>query len=160
MCGHLYCWPCIHEWFETCSARGRPTSCPDCKAASSSEQVVPIFSTGGSRKDPRSRPTPPRPAANAPPPPRTASGLGSGLTGGNFRVQAGIFPLPGLMMSWSSAGAGTPWMQNGDDEGVRMRNPHGGPFGDALGVDDDGRELVTRVFLVLFVAMFVAMAIL
>lgn len=34
-------------------------------------------------------------------------------------------------------------MRDGEDD-TRMRNPHGGPFGD-VGVDDAGRELAVRV---------------
>lgn len=49
-CGHLFCWPCLHQWLET-----RPTrqSCPVCKAAISRDKVIPLYGRGGSNVDPR-----------------------------------------------------------------------------------------------------------
>lgn len=40
MCGHLFCWPCLHRWLETSETR---TVCPVCKAAISSDKVSSIF---------------------------------------------------------------------------------------------------------------------
>ena len=40
LCGHLFCWPCLHQWLET-----RPTVqlCPVCKAGISKDKVVPLY---------------------------------------------------------------------------------------------------------------------
>lgn len=51
MCGHLFCWPCLHQWLET-----RPTRqlCPVCKAAISKDKVIPIYGRGSTnQEDPR-----------------------------------------------------------------------------------------------------------
>lgn len=51
MCGHLFCWPCLHQWLET-----RPTRqlCPVCKAAISKEKVIPLYGRGSTKQeDPR-----------------------------------------------------------------------------------------------------------
>lgn len=50
MCGHLFCWPCLHQWLET-----RPTRqlCPVCKAAISKDKVIPLYGRGSSTEDPR-----------------------------------------------------------------------------------------------------------
>lgn len=51
MCGHLFCWPCLHQWLET-----RPTRqlCPVCKAAISKEKVIPLYGRGSTQQeDPR-----------------------------------------------------------------------------------------------------------
>lgn len=51
MCGHLFCWPCLHQWLET-----RPTRqlCPVCKAAISKEKVIPLYGRGSTKEeDPR-----------------------------------------------------------------------------------------------------------
>lgn len=39
-CGHLFCWPCLHKWFET-----NPSNnvCPVCKAAISKDSVSALF---------------------------------------------------------------------------------------------------------------------
>ncbi|VDQ12467.1 unnamed protein product [Trichobilharzia regenti] len=41
MCGHLFCWPCLHRWLETAETR---TVCPVCKAAISRDKTD--FATG------------------------------------------------------------------------------------------------------------------
>ncbi len=58
MCGHLFCWPCLHKWIET-----RPSSqtCPVCKSAISKEKVIPLYGRNCTdKKDPRDK-IPPRP---------------------------------------------------------------------------------------------------
>ncbi|XP_037794111.1 E3 ubiquitin-protein ligase RNF185-like [Penaeus monodon] len=54
MCGHLFCWPCLHQWLET---RPNNQTCPVCKAAISREKVIPLYGRGsGNQQDP----SPPR----------------------------------------------------------------------------------------------------
>uniref|UniRef100_A0A087XCD2 E3 ubiquitin-protein ligase RNF185 n=1 Tax=Poecilia formosa TaxID=48698 RepID=A0A087XCD2_POEFO len=58
MCGHLFCWPCLHQWLETRPSRQQ---CPVCKAGISREKVIPLYGRGSSsQEDPRLK-TPPRP---------------------------------------------------------------------------------------------------
>ncbi|KAL3319961.1 hypothetical protein Ciccas_001365, partial [Cichlidogyrus casuarinus] len=72
MCGHLFCWPCIHQWLET---RGARTACPVCKSAINRDkvtlllsctsfmknQLIPLYGRGDDwTKDPRDK-VPPRP---------------------------------------------------------------------------------------------------
>jgi len=60
MCGHLFCWPCLHQWLET-----KPNNqvCPVCKAAISHQKVIPLYGRGSSSDDPRKKWIPPRPKA-------------------------------------------------------------------------------------------------
>lgn len=48
MCGHLFCWPCIHQWMN-----GYRNTCPVCKSSISKEKVIPLYGRGGSKEDPR-----------------------------------------------------------------------------------------------------------
>lgn len=51
LCGHLFCWPCLHQWLET-----RPTRqlCPVCKASISKDKVIPLYGRGSTnQEDPR-----------------------------------------------------------------------------------------------------------
>ena len=43
MCGHLFCWPCLHQWLET---RPNRKICPVCKAGISKEKVIPLYGRG------------------------------------------------------------------------------------------------------------------
>ena len=57
MCGHLFCWPCLHQWLET---RPQRQICPVCKAGIGRDKVVPLYGRDGDQKDPREKPIPPR----------------------------------------------------------------------------------------------------
>lgn len=58
MCGHLFCWPCLHKWIET---RPSNQTCPVCKSAISKEKVIPLYGRNCTdKKDPRDK-VPPRP---------------------------------------------------------------------------------------------------
>ena len=43
LCGHLFCWPCLHQWLET---RPNRKICPVCKAGISKEKVIPLYGRG------------------------------------------------------------------------------------------------------------------
>ncbi|XP_069548479.1 E3 ubiquitin-protein ligase RNF185 isoform X2 [Brachyistius frenatus] len=58
MCGHLFCWPCLHQWLETRPSRQQ---CPVCKAGISREKVIPLYGRGSSSQDDPRLKTPPRP---------------------------------------------------------------------------------------------------
>ncbi|RKP02232.1 hypothetical protein CXG81DRAFT_18060 [Caulochytrium protostelioides] len=116
-CGHLYCWPCLHEWLSRAAAPASmgfplfmpaapsaasnapdaaPRPCPVCKAGVRAADVVPIYTPGMERADPRAAATPARPQAQRPPvPPGATGGFGGGtsawsLSGGTWRLDGGI----------------------------------------------------------------------
>ncbi len=70
MCGHLFCWPCLHKWIET---RPSNQTCPVCKSAISKEKVIPLYGRNCTdRKDPRDK-VPPRPQGQRTEAPRNVS---------------------------------------------------------------------------------------
>ncbi|XP_016397846.1 E3 ubiquitin-protein ligase RNF185-like [Sinocyclocheilus rhinocerous] len=53
LCGHLFCWPCLHQWLET---RPNRQVCPVCKAGISRDKVIPLYGRGSTgQQDPRCR---------------------------------------------------------------------------------------------------------
>jgi len=89
MCGHLFCWPCLHQWLET---RPQRQICPVCKAGIGRDKVIPLYGRDGDQKDPRDKPIPPRPRGQRPEP--ESSG---GVTGGQF---GNMFNAGGFQMSF------------------------------------------------------------
>ncbi|KAL1915500.1 uncharacterized protein VTP21DRAFT_6624 [Calcarisporiella thermophila] len=67
LCGHLFCWPCLHQWLD---AQSRNPLCPVCKAGCEKEKVIPIYGRGKDSKDPRSENIPNRPPGQRPTPRR------------------------------------------------------------------------------------------
>ncbi|XP_055686891.1 E3 ubiquitin-protein ligase RNF185-like isoform X2 [Lutzomyia longipalpis] len=90
MCGHLFCWPCLHQWLET-----RPTRqlCPVCKAAISQEKVIPLYGRSSEQKDPRTK-VPPRPAGQRTEPEQAPGFQGFGFGDGGFHMSFGIGAFP------------------------------------------------------------------
>ncbi|CAL8069889.1 unnamed protein product [Calicophoron daubneyi] len=113
MCGHLFCWPCLHRWMETSESH---MVCPVCKAAISRDKVIPLYGRGADyTRDPRNK-IPPRPAGHRVEPEPNNGGLGgvfSGLFGNNdggsnFRMSVGIGAFPfGLLTTVFNVGGGT-----------------------------------------------------
>lgn len=100
LCGHLFCWPCLHQWLET---RPNRQICPVCKAAISKEKVVPLYGRGNAdQTDPRDKAVPPRPRGQRTEPeagrggggPFQAFGLGGGGGSGGFQMSFGIGAFP------------------------------------------------------------------
>lgn len=48
LCGHLYCWPCMHKWLRIKSTS--PCRCPVCKAVLSIDSLVPLYGQGFTKK--------------------------------------------------------------------------------------------------------------
>lgn len=102
MCGHLFCWPCLHTWFE---AKPHNKTCPVCKAALNKDKVIPVYGRGGSSEDPRSK-IPSRPQGQRTEPENNSGFPGSwGFGEGGFTMSFGIGAFPfGLFSSTFSLG--------------------------------------------------------
>lgn len=88
MCGHLFCWPCLHLWIET---KPNNQTCPVCKSAISKEKVIPLYGRNSTdKKDPRDK-IPPRPQGQRSEPIRNNL-LGIGLD--NLQISFGIGAFP------------------------------------------------------------------
>lgn len=89
MCGHLFCWPCLHKWLET---RPNMQTCPVCKSAISKEKVIPLYGRNCTDKqDPRDK-IPPRPQGQRTEAPRNNL-FGFGLEGLQVSFGIGAFPF-------------------------------------------------------------------
>ncbi|TPX33901.1 hypothetical protein SmJEL517_g03295 [Synchytrium microbalum] len=88
MCGHLYCWQCIHKWFT--SGNPAAATCPVCKSIASKEKCIPIYAHGRESKDPRTGDVPDRPSGVREEAPQRRRNGDSIF--GNARVSFGPFP--------------------------------------------------------------------
>ncbi|XP_066523050.1 E3 ubiquitin-protein ligase RNF5 [Hoplias malabaricus] len=90
LCGHLFCWPCLHQWLETRPSRQQ---CPVCKAGISRDKVIPLYGRGStSQEDPRLK-TPPRPQGQRTEPESRGPFQGFGDTGFHMSFGIGAFPF-------------------------------------------------------------------
>ncbi|KAH8321116.1 hypothetical protein KR067_001481 [Drosophila pandora] len=90
MCGHLFCWPCLHQWLLT---RPNRKLCPVCKASVDKDKVIPLYGRNSMRReDPRNK-VPPRPAGQRTEPEPTPGFPGFGF-GDGFHMSFGIGAFP------------------------------------------------------------------
>lgn len=100
MCGHLFCWPCLHKWLET---RPSNQTCPVCKSAISREKVIPLYGRNCTdKKDPRDK-VPPRPQGQRSEPIRNNFLNGIGLDGLQISFGIGAFPFSFFASSFNFA---------------------------------------------------------
>lgn len=107
MCGHLFCWPCLHQWLET---RPNRQTCPVCKAGIGKDKVIPIYGRGSTdQQDPREK-LPPRPQGQRPEPENNGGAFpGFGFGDGGFHMSFGIGAFPfGLFASTFNFNDGRP----------------------------------------------------
>lgn len=67
LCGHLYCWPCLHQWL----LHSHFHECPVCKGVVNEEKLIPIYGRGKTSCNPRSISIPRRPVGQRLEPART-----------------------------------------------------------------------------------------
>lgn len=90
MCGHLFCWPCLHQWLETRPSR---KLCPVCKAAIGKDKVIPLYGRNSTKQeDPRNK-VPPRPAGQRTEP-EPQQGFQGFSFGDGFHMSFGIGAFP------------------------------------------------------------------
>lgn len=125
VCGHLFCWPCLHQWLETRSSR---QVCPVCKAAISKDKVIPIYGRGNTKQeDPRNK-VPPRPAGQRTEPDAHTGFPGFNFGDGGFHLSFGIGAFPfGFLTSFNFSD-----------------RPHGAPIAGQLQQDD---QYLSKLFL-------------
>ncbi|KAG0019437.1 hypothetical protein BGZ81_009715 [Podila clonocystis] len=93
LCGHLFCWSCLHQWLE---AQHQNPTCPVCKAGCVQDKVIPIYGRGKEQLDPRST-TPKRPAGQRLEPFRNPGQAGFALAPGQVTFSGTM--LPAFMFS-------------------------------------------------------------
>jgi len=132
LCGHLFCWPCIHQWIET---RPQKQECPVCKAGIGKDKMVPIYGHGQEQSDPRTRNIPPRPQGSRPEPDRRGGSFGNPLGGTQFSFGIGAFPFGLFGIGFNAAGGGffPPFF--------------GAPQNAAQGQTTEDEEFLSKVFL-------------
>ncbi|KAI8845655.1 hypothetical protein BJ741DRAFT_557801 [Chytriomyces cf. hyalinus JEL632] len=167
MCGHLFCWPCVHRWIT--SSNRHSNACPVCKAGIDKDKLIPIYAKGRTQ-DPRNiiPEEPERPAGqrSEPAPQPGAFNFNpffSGLPGAQFNVggtnihfSAGFGPL-GLL--FPLLGYGIQHLA-----GVGAGNGARGAGIGAMGTPNDERmarvvaqqAFISRLFMLISALVFVA----
>lgn len=120
MCGHLFCWPCIHRWME--SRPNNPT-CPVCKSVIDKSKLIPLYGRGSTDKtDPRET-VPPRPQGQREEPQPAEQGFGFEGINVSFGIGAFPFTMLGGPMFNAFGGANNPMAAGGRAAAGARGNP-------------------------------------
>ncbi|CAG8529417.1 12973_t:CDS:2 [Gigaspora rosea] len=113
LCGHLFCWPCLHQWLE---AQSQNPLCPVCKAGCGQDKVIPIYGRGKEAKDPRygQRPQPQRDINQPGTQFFPGSSFHSAAFGPHFSISAGTI-FPSLFAGFSVEASIDVWLSNCDN---------------------------------------------
>jgi len=118
VCGHLFCWPCLHQWLEV---RAHNKTCPVCKSAISRDKVIPLYGRGSdSSTDPRDKAPPRPPGQRSEPSPQNTFMHNLGFEGATTGLQfttfaAGFFPFGGIFTLNTNGNATVPEGQLAED---------------------------------------------
>uniref|UniRef100_A0A8D8QCQ4 RING-type E3 ubiquitin transferase n=1 Tax=Cacopsylla melanoneura TaxID=428564 RepID=A0A8D8QCQ4_9HEMI len=164
MCGHLFCWPCLHQWLETCPNR---QTCPVCKAAIDKDKVIPVYGRGGSSNtDPRDK-VPPRPQGQRTEPDTNGGNSMWSIGEGGFSMSFGIGAFPfGLFSStfnlgdqrprsgggvnfWDMGGAGANSAGLFNTVFQRARDTHTLHGGARFDANLEVQDMVSKLFLII-----------
>ncbi|XP_026145405.1 E3 ubiquitin-protein ligase RNF5-like [Carassius auratus] len=139
LCGHLFCWPCLHQWLETRPSRQQ---CPVCKAGISRDKVIPLYGRGStSQEDPRLK-TPPRPQGQRTEPESRGVFQGFGDTGFHMSFGIGAFPFGFFTTVFNT------------NDPFQRRDPHYGGDLQADGIPNNGNNWQDSLFLFLAIIFF------
>ncbi|MES1918183.1 hypothetical protein MHBO_000194 [Bonamia ostreae] len=92
LCGHLFCWSCIHTWI------ANKNTCPVCKASVTEENIIPLYDRGRASDKTEATPKRPKPKRIEPPQQRGTNnpfnpfGLQNVQTNG-VSFSFGVFPF-------------------------------------------------------------------
>uniref|UniRef100_A0A9J7YT26 E3 ubiquitin-protein ligase RNF185 n=2 Tax=Cyprinus carpio TaxID=7962 RepID=A0A9J7YT26_CYPCA len=139
LCGHLFCWPCLHQWLETRPSRQQ---CPVCKAGISRDKVIPLYGRGStSQEDPRLK-TPPRPQGQRTEPESRGPFQGFGDAGFHMSFGVGAFPFGFFTTVFNT------------NDNFHRRDPHYGAEHQADGNPNNGNNWQDSLFLFLAIIFF------
>lgn len=176
LCGHLYCWECLHHWMT--SGRSMANTCPVCKSLISNDKIIPIFVRGGSNSDPRTRPTD---LPNRPQPQRQEAPVNQGQSffqglfnnnngggSGGIQFSAGFGPLgllslfgfPMFHLQFGQPGVGVGAGGHGGSTaatGEQQQNQqYGVPNNNNGALSHQQREFISRLFMMISILIIIS----
>ena len=137
-CGHIFCWPCLYEWFES---KGNQTTCPNCKNPIHKDDIIPIYTKDENKNNSKKGFDIPRPKAQ-----RNSNNNNNNnnnfFSNSNFNFGFGFFPFSGFNINFN----------NFNNENEYNYNNNNNSFFD--GMNENEKKYISNLLILLFMIFF------
>ena len=137
-CGHIFCWPCLYEWFES---KGNQTTCPNCKNPIHKDDIIPIYTKDENKNNSKKGFDIPRPKAQ-----RNSNNNNNNnnfFSNSNFNFGFGFFPFSGFNINFNNF--------NNENEYNNNYNNNNSFFD---GINENEKKYISNLLILLFMIFF------
>jgi E3 ubiquitin-protein ligase RNF5 len=137
-CGHIFCWPCLYEWFES---KGNQTTCPNCKNPIHKDDIIPIYTKDENKNNSKKGFDIPRPKAQ-----RNSNNNNNNnnfFSNSNFNFGFGFFPFSGFNINFNNF--------NNENEYNNYNNNNNSFFD---GMNENEKKYISNLLILLFMIFF------
>ena len=137
-CGHIFCWPCLYEWFES---KGNQTTCPNCKNPIHKDDIIPIYTKDENKNNSKKGFDIPRPKAQ-----RNSNNNNNNnnfFSNSNFNFGFGFFPFSGFNINFNNF--------NNENEYNNNYNNNNSFFD---GMNENEKKYISNLLILLFMIFF------
>ena len=138
-CGHIFCWPCLYEWFES---KGNQTTCPNCKNPIHKDDIIPIYTKDENKNNSKKGFDIPRPKAQRNNN-NNNNNNNSFFTNSNFNFGFGFFPFSGFNINFNNF--------NNENEYNNNYNNNNSFFD---GIKKNEKKYISNLLILLFMIFF------
>ena len=143
-CGHIFCWPCLYEWFES---KGNQTTCPNCKNPIHKDDIIPIYTKDENKNNSKKGFDIPRPKAQRNPEQQNNNN-GGFFSNSNFNFGFGFFPFTGFNINFNNFNNNENQYNNYNNNNRNLNNS----FMD--GLNENEKQYISNL-LILFFLIFI-----
>ena len=135
-CGHIFCWPCLYEWFES---KGNQTTCPNCKNPIHKDDIIPIYTKDENKNNSKKGFDIPRPKAQR----NNNNNNNNFFSNSNFNFGFGFFPFSGFNINFNNF--------NNENEYNNNYNNNNSFFD---GMNENEKKYISNLLILLFMIFF------
>ena len=150
-CGHIFCWPCLYEWFES---KGNQTTCPNCKNPIHKDDIIPIYTKDENKNNSKKGFDIPRPKAqrnnnNN----NNNNNINNSFFNSNFNFGFGFFPFFNLNFNNFNNGYYENEFNNNNNYNNNYNNNNNNiSFFD--GMNENEKKYISNLLILLFMIFF------
>ena len=150
-CGHIFCWPCLYEWFEN---KGNQTTCPNCKNPIHKDHkgdVIPVYTKDENKDNSKKKFDIPRPKAHRNVNNNNNNNNAGFFSNSNFNFGFGFFPFSGFGFNFNNFNNNYENEFNNNNNNNDMNNSN---FSFFDGMNENEKKYISNLLILLFMIFF------
>ncbi len=149
-CGHIFCWPCLYEWFES---KGNQTTCPNCKNPIHKDDIIPIYTKDENKNNSKKGFDIPRPKAQRNNNNNNNNNNNS-FFNSNFNFGFGFFPFFNLNFNNFNNGYYENEFNNNNNNYNNNYNNNNNNISFFDGMNENEKKYISNLLILLFMIFF------